>query len=56
MLMIDKYLFNAGWLFFAAWMIVVIVVSVKAFGQDLLSLRKDAESVPNLQRRQARSR
>ena len=33
--MTDSYLLDAGWLFFTAWSIVVIVVSVKAFGSDL---------------------
>jgi len=33
--MTDSYLLDAGWLFFAAWSVVVIVVSVKAFGSDL---------------------
>jgi hypothetical protein len=33
--MSDSYLLDAGWLFFAAWSLVVIVVSVKAFGSDL---------------------
>lgn len=31
----DSYLFNAGWLFFAAWSVVVAVVSVAAFGPDV---------------------
>ena len=42
--MSDSYLLDAGWLFFAAWSVVVIVVSVKAFGSDLfpkLFLNKD---------------
>jgi len=33
--MIDAYLFEAGWLFFAAWTVVVAVVTVKAFAGDL---------------------
>jgi hypothetical protein len=34
MLITDSYLFDAGWLFFAAWSVAVIVVSVAAFGRD----------------------
>jgi hypothetical protein len=30
----DSYLFDAGWLFFAAWSVIVAVVSVTAFGRD----------------------
>jgi len=39
MLMSDSYLFDAGWLFFAAWSIVVAAVSVAAFGRDLIPSR-----------------
>jgi hypothetical protein len=39
MLMSDSYLFDAGWLFFAAWSIVLAVVSVAAFGRDLIPSR-----------------
>jgi hypothetical protein len=31
----DSYLFDAGWLFFAAWSVIVAVVSVTAFRRDL---------------------
>jgi hypothetical protein len=31
------YLFDAGWLFFAAWSLVLITFFVIAFGEDLLS-------------------
>ena len=34
----DWYLFDVGWLFFAAWSVAVVVVSVAAFGQDLFPL------------------
>jgi hypothetical protein len=30
----DSYLFDAGWLFFAAWTVIVAAVSVAAFGRD----------------------
>jgi hypothetical protein len=32
----DSFLSNAGWLFFAAWSSMVAVVSIAAFGRDLL--------------------
>ncbi|HEY6373308.1 MAG TPA: hypothetical protein VIX37_22215 [Candidatus Sulfotelmatobacter sp.] len=32
----DSFLSNAGWLFFSAWGVIVAVVTVKAFGRDLL--------------------
>jgi hypothetical protein len=35
MLLSDSYLFAAGWLFFAAWSVIVAVVTVAAFGRDL---------------------
>jgi hypothetical protein len=31
----DAYLFDAGWLFFALWMVIVGVVSITAFRRDL---------------------
>jgi len=33
--MSDSYLFDVGWVFFAAWSALVFVVSMAAFGQDL---------------------
>jgi hypothetical protein len=36
MLMSDSYLFDVGWLFFAAWTAIVAVISLAAFGRDLL--------------------
>lgn len=35
----DWFLFDVGWLFFAAWSVIVVVVSVAAFGRDLLPLK-----------------
>ena len=32
----DTFLFNAGWLFFAAWSAVIAGVTIAAFGGDLL--------------------
>jgi hypothetical protein len=34
MLMSDSYLFDVGWLFFAAWSVIVAVFSLAAFGRD----------------------
>lgn len=33
----EAYLLDAGWLFFAAWSLVVFTVSAIAFGKDLLA-------------------
>jgi hypothetical protein len=30
------YLFDAGWLFFAAWSLILLTIFVIAFGDDLL--------------------
>jgi hypothetical protein len=38
------YLFDAAWLFLAGWIVVVVVVSVIAFGRDLLRLRETLSS------------
>jgi hypothetical protein len=35
-----SYLVNAGWLFFAAWSLVVLALSVTAFGRDLFPAQK----------------
>jgi len=37
----DTFLFNAGWLFFAAWIAVIGVVTVAAFGRELLPWTSD---------------
>jgi hypothetical protein len=34
--MTDSYLFDASWLFFVAWSVIVLGVSWAAFAQDLL--------------------
>jgi hypothetical protein len=33
-----SYLLDAGWLFFAGWSLVVVAVSVIAFGKDFVSV------------------
>jgi hypothetical protein len=35
MLSNDFYVFDAGWLFFAAWTVILVVVTVTAFARDL---------------------
>lgn len=32
----DAYLFDAGWLFFAGWSLVLVALSLIAFGKDLI--------------------
>ena len=32
----DTFLFNAGSIFFAAWIAIIAVVTITAFGRDLL--------------------
>jgi hypothetical protein len=44
------YLFDAAWLFLAGWIVVVVVVSVLAFGKDLLRLRAGQETLSSKQR------
>jgi len=48
----DSYLFDAGWLFFAAWSIVVALVGWIAFGRDLFpsNAQIDRESRPESNR------
>lgn len=36
--MSESYLLDAGWLFFAGWSLVVVTVSVIAFGEDFALL------------------
>jgi len=42
--MTDSYLFDAGWLFFAVWSVVIAVVSVWAFGRDLIPFQPHLEA------------
>jgi hypothetical protein len=44
---VDTFLFNAGWLFFAAWIAVIVGVTVAAFGRDLLPWNADAAPPKN---------
>jgi len=34
----QAFIFDAGWLFFAAWGLVLVLISVIAFGHDISSL------------------
>lgn len=45
MLMSDSYLFDVGWFFFAAWSAIVAVISLAAFGKDLLPSQPPLESI-----------
>ena len=47
MLTTDSFLFDAGWLFFAAWSVVVIILTVTAFGKDLFSAASRLEPRPD---------
>jgi len=40
----DSYLFDAGWLFLAAWSVIVAIVSVTAFRGDLFPSRTQLEA------------
>jgi hypothetical protein len=42
----DTFLFNAGSLFFAAWIAVIAAVTVAAFGRDLLPGNAHARPEP----------
>lgn len=35
----ESYLFDASWIFFAGWSLVVLALGVVAFGKDLLPAR-----------------
>ncbi len=40
MLSSDSFLFDAGWLFFAVWTVVLVFVGWTAFSRDLLPSRQ----------------
>ena len=40
----DLFLSNAGWLFLTPWSVLVIAISVAAFGRDLFPSKAQAES------------
>jgi hypothetical protein len=37
----QAFIFDAGWLFFAAWGLVLVLMSLVAFGHDISSLLGD---------------
>jgi hypothetical protein len=39
----DSYLFYAGWLFFLAWIVMVVIAVVAAFGWELIPAPARAE-------------
>ena len=49
MILTDSFLADAGWLFFAAWSAVVTVVTIIAFGRDLLPWKAQLDSAPKSQ-------
>ena len=50
----DTFLFNAGWLFFAAWIAIIAGLSVAAFGRDLLPWTAHPEPAHKLRTDHAR--
>jgi hypothetical protein len=42
--MTETILLDAGWLFFAAWGMVLMAVSVIAFGRDLLGIEREPDA------------
>ncbi len=47
--MSDLYLFDIGWLFFAAWTVMVGVISIKAFAPELFPSKADLLPRPSSQ-------
>jgi len=45
--MAEVFIFDAGWLFFAAWGIVLAAVGIIAFGQDILTISPRGSSEEN---------
>ena len=56
MMMSDSLLFDAGWLFFAAWSVIIGAVGVTAFGRDLLPSKATLESSDAIQSADSRQR
>jgi uncharacterized membrane protein YccC len=36
--MVEGFIFNAGWFFFAVWSVVLAAVGIITFGRDMLKL------------------
>lgn len=45
----ESFLSNAGWLFFAAWSIIIAAISIVAFGRDLLPSPTHLDPAPESQ-------
>lgn len=41
----NSFLFDAGWVFFAAWSVALVLVNVKAFGRDFFP-SKTSQTAP----------
>jgi hypothetical protein len=48
--MAEVFIFDAGWLFFTAWGIVLAAVGIIAFGQDILEIGPRGSSENNQMR------
>jgi len=48
--MAQAFIFDAGWIFFAAWGMVFLVVTVIAFGRDILEIsqRQSGKTIKKL--------
>ncbi|MGA7905787.1 MAG: hypothetical protein WCA16_00170 [Candidatus Sulfotelmatobacter sp.] len=47
----QAYIIDAGWIFFAGWGVVLLAISVAAFGRDLLpSTRRNGDAKQELHR------
>lgn len=42
--MVQLLIFDAGWIFFAAWGMALAAVSVVAFGRDILAVAQPAST------------
>jgi hypothetical protein len=42
--LVPAFIFNAGWVFFAAWTMALAALSVIAFGRDILAYAAPASS------------
>jgi hypothetical protein len=42
----NSFFFDAGWVFFATWSVILVVVSVAAFRRDVFPREQDSR--PNL--------
>jgi len=45
--MAQAFIFDAGWLFFASWALVLAAVSLITFGRDIFGIRRHENSKSN---------